>query len=97
MRRGDNNRKIGAIIKKLMKNPRIVENLDKLDAIEAWQEIVGSQLHRYITSQNISDGILYVKLNSSVVRNELMYKKTLLLKQINQRLGKKFISDIILR
>tara|TARA_B100001250_G_scaffold117486_1_gene99727 strand:- start:2153 stop:2446 length:294 start_codon:yes stop_codon:yes gene_type:complete len=97
MRRGDNNRKIGDIIKKLMKNPRLVEKLDKLDAIEIWQEIIGSQLHKYITSQNISDGILYIKLNSSVVRNELMYKKTQLLKQINQRLGKKFISDIILR
>lgn len=97
MRRGDNSRKIGAIIKKLMKNPRIVEKLDKLDAIEAWQDIIGLQLHRYIASENISDGILYIKLNSSVVRNELMYKKTQLLKQINQRLGKKFISDIILR
>ena len=97
MRRGDNNRKIGAIIRKLMQNPRLAQGLDKLDAIEVWQDVIGLTFQKYITSQRISDGILYVKLNSAVVRNEIGYQKNKLLEKINQRLGKEFISDIILR
>ena len=97
MKRKDNNRKIGVIIRKLMKNPRLALELDKLDAIEVWEDIIGLTLKKYITSQKISDGVLYIKLNSAVVRNELVYQKTMLMKEMNQRLGKEFIRDIILR
>ena len=97
MKRKDNNRKIGVIIRKLMKNPRLALELDKLDAIEVWEDIIGLTLKKYITSQKISDGVLYIKLNSAVVRNELVYQKTRLMKEMNHRLGKEFIRDIILR
>ena len=47
--RGDNNRKVGDIIRKLMKNPKLSEKLDKLEAIDAWNEVIGKQLSKYIT------------------------------------------------
>ena len=34
--RGNNNKKVGDIIRKLMKNPKLSEKLDKLDALEIW-------------------------------------------------------------
>ena len=33
--RGDNNRKVGDIIRKLMKNPKLENKLDNLDALDA--------------------------------------------------------------
>ena len=95
--RGNNNRKLGDIIRKLMKNPKLAEKLDRLDAIEAWEEIIGAPLCKYITAQKISKGILYVKLKSAVVRNELSYKKSEFISQINKRIGKKLITDIVLK
>mgnify|MGYP006139186663 FL=1 len=95
--RGNNNRKVGDIIRKLMKNPKLAEKLDKLDAIDAWEEIIGAPLCKYITSQKIYKGILYVKLKSAVVRNELSYKKLEFIRQINQKIGKKLITDIVLK
>ena len=38
---------------------------------------------------------LHVKLKSSSLRNEFSYKKTEIINQINSRLGKKIIVDII--
>ena len=93
----DNSQKIGDIINKLMKNPKLSIKLDKIDAIEAWEEIIGKPLHKYINEQKIYKGILYVKIKSSVVRNELSYEKSNLIKKINDKLGKDIISDIILR
>tara|TARA_B100001250_G_C19449130_1_gene635183 strand:+ start:352 stop:642 length:291 start_codon:yes stop_codon:yes gene_type:complete len=95
--RGNNNRKIGEIISKLMKNPKLVKKLDKLDALEAWEKIIGAPLYKYITDQKIYNGILYVKTKSSVVRNELNYKKSDLISKINQKIGKELITDIILK
>ena len=95
--RGNNNRKVGDIIRKLMTNPKLAEKLDKLNALDAWEEIIGAPISKYITDQKIYKGILYVKLKSAVVRNELSYKKSDFISQINQKVGKKLITDIVLK
>ncbi len=95
--RGNNNRVIGDIIRKLMKNPKLAGKLDELDALQAWEEIIGKQICKYIADQKIYKGTLYVKLKSAVVRNELSYKKSKLISQINNRLGKKLLTNIVLK
>ena len=95
--RSQNNYKIGDVIKKLMKNPKLANKLENLAAIYAWKEIVGKQICNYIKDQKIHKNILYVQLKSSVIRNELSYKKTEIINEINQKIGKKLINDIILR
>jgi hypothetical protein len=95
--RGNNNRVIGDIIRKLMKNPKLAGKLDQLDVLQAWEEIIGKQICKYVTDQKIYKGTLYVKLKSAVVRNELSYKKSELISQINNRLGKKLLTNIVLK
>lgn len=95
--RGNNNRVIGDIIRKLMKNPKLAGKLDELDALQAWEEIIGKQICKYVADQKIYKGTLYVKLKSAVVRNELSYKKSELISQINNRLGKKLLNNIVLK
>ena len=92
-----NNRVIGDIIRKLMKNPKLAGKLDELDALQAWDEIIGKQICKYVADQKIYKGTLYVKLKSAVVRNELSYKKSELISQINNRLGKKLLTNIVLK
>ena len=95
--RGNNNRVIGDIIRKLMKNPKLAGKLDELDTLQLWEEIIGKQICKYIADQKIYKGTLYVKLKSAVVRNELSYKKSELIIQINNRLGKKLLTNIVLK
>jgi len=95
--RGNNNRVIGDIIRKLMKNPKLAGKLDELDALQAWDEIIGKQICKYVADQKIYKGTLYVKLKSAVVRNELSYKKSEFISQINNRLGKKLLTNIVLK
>ena len=95
--RVNNNRLIVDIIRKLMKNPKLAGKLDELDALQAWEEIIGKQIYKYVADQKIYKGTLYVKLKSAVVRNELSYKKSEFISQINNRLGKKLLNNIVLK
>ena len=95
--RGNNNRTIGEIIKKLMKKSKLAGMLDELDELQMWEELVGEQICKYISNQKIYKGVLYVKLKSAVFRNELSYKKTEFISRINQRIGKKLLDDIVLK
>ena len=95
--RSNNNRLIGDIIRKLMKNPKIEGKLDELDALQVWEELIGCQICKYVTDQKIYKRTLYVKLKSAIVRNELSYKKSEFISQINNRLGKKILTNIVLK
>ena len=93
----NNTYNVGDVIRKLMKNPKLADKLEKLDVLQIWNEIIGGALRQYVVDQTLNKDILYVKLKSSVVRNELSYRKTDIINQINKRLGKKVVNKIILK
>ena len=95
--RGRNTHNVGDIIRKLMENPKLSNKLAELDILAIWDDIIGENLIKYIIYRKIYKDILYVKLKSSPMRNELSYKKTEILQQINDRFGRPFIKDIVLK
>ena len=96
MRRSNANN-IGDIIRKLMRSPKLAEKMNELDALDVWKELIGDSLQKFVVSAKIYKGDLYVKLSSSVLRDELSYKKSELKEQINQKLGRKIVKEIILK
>ena len=88
---------VGDIIRKLMRNPKLAEKMNELDALDVWKELIGGGLQKFVMSAKIYKGGLYVKLSSSVLRDELSYKKSELKEQINQKLGREIVKDIILK
>ena len=96
MRRNNINT-IGQVIKKLIKNKKLSKRLDALNVLDVWNNIIGKDLEKYIKSTKLVDDKLYVKLRSSIVRNEMSYKKTQLIQRINKKLNKEVIKDIILK
>ena len=96
MRRNNTNT-IGQIIKKIIRNNKLSKRLDVLNVLDVWNNIIGKDLEKYIKSTKFVDDKLYVKLRSSIVRNEMSYKKTQLIQRINKKLNKDVIKNIILK
>ena len=98
MRRSNSNmNSLSTIIRKILKNPKLSKRLDNIKIIEIWNELIGSNLEKYVLDSKVYKGKLYIKLKSSTLRNEFTYKKSELLKQINNRFGKQVIDDIIFK
>jgi len=98
MRKASSNMNIlSSVIRKILKNPKLSRRLDDIRIIEIWDEIIGKNLQKYVIDSKVYKGKLYVKLKSSTLRNEFTYQKSDLIRQINQRFGKKVIEDIILK
>ena len=95
--RGNNTSDVGSIIRKIMKNPKLANRMDILDALCVWNDLIGKDLQKFILSAKIYKGNLHIKLSSSALRNELSYQKTELIQKINSNLGKEIVKDIILK
>lgn len=88
---------LSSVIRKILKNPKLSRKLDDIRIIEIWDEIIGNNLQKYVIDSKVYKGKLYIKLKSSTLRNEFTYQKSDLIRQINQRFGKKVIENIILK
>jgi predicted nucleic acid-binding Zn ribbon protein len=71
--------------------------LSEVSVINSWEETVGKAISSRTTKIFIKDHILYVHLNSSVVRNELLMLREALKEKLNQKAGSEVIKDIVLR
>jgi predicted nucleic acid-binding Zn ribbon protein len=71
--------------------------LSEVSVINSWEEIVGKAISSRTTKIYIKDHVLYVHLNSSVVRNELLMLREAIREKLNSRAGSDVIKDIVFR
>jgi predicted nucleic acid-binding Zn ribbon protein len=71
--------------------------LQELSLINSWEETVGKAISTRTTKVYIKDHILYVHLNSSVVRNELLMLRETLKDKLNEKAGSEVIREIVLK
>jgi predicted nucleic acid-binding Zn ribbon protein len=80
-----------------IKEMNLGSKLGEAGVINSWEEIVGKAISSRTTKIYFKDQVLYVHLNSSVVRNELLMLRQALKDKLNQKAGSEVIKDIVLR
>ena len=70
--------------------------LDEQNAIQCWPKVVGPFIASHTIDLSIKNGVLYVRVDSDALRSELSYSKTLLMKNLNERVGKEVVAEIVL-
>jgi predicted nucleic acid-binding Zn ribbon protein len=73
------------------------DKLREVSVVESWESIVGKAIATRTTKVYIKDGILFVHLSSSIVRNELMMLREALREKLNNQAGTELIKEIVLK
>jgi predicted nucleic acid-binding Zn ribbon protein len=73
------------------------DKLREVSVIESWESIVGKAISSRTSKVYIKDGVLYVHLKSSIVRNELMMLREALREKLNSQAGAEVIREIVLK
>lgn len=63
--------------------------------IESWGEVAGIAAERMTKDLRIFNQVLHVSLRSAALRNELLYRRTELVKKLNDKVGADVIRDIV--
>ena len=93
-KRTTNNQSLRQVIEELIDAYRLSDKLNQARVISLWDNIVGKMIARDTTHLYIKNKILYVKLNSPALREELGYAKSKLIKSLNKAAGAEVIEDI---
>lgn len=81
-------------LKEMLTENNLEKGIAKVEAEQAWQEVMGSGVMSYTTSVTFKNGTLVVKLSSATLREELSYGKEKILSMLNARLGASTINNI---
>ena len=84
------------VVKSFIKQNNLESGIDAAKIDKIWEKLMGKNIKSYTNSLELSNRKLYVKLNSSVLREELNYGKEEIVKMLNEELKKECIEEIIL-
>ena len=87
---------LGDLIKEFYEQHRGSDYLDEVKVINSWPNVVGPFIASHTIDLSIKNQVLFVRVDSDALRSELSYSKSLLLKNLNEMVGKEMITDIVL-
>ncbi|NKI27704.1 Protein of unknown function [Arenibacter nanhaiticus] len=96
-KRKNDNLKLGEALQQFISEKGLQKGIDKVNAQEAWKNLMGNGVNNYTTAIELRNDTLFVSLSSSVLREELSHGKSKIISMLNEELGKDLITKIVLR
>ncbi|NLO70489.1 MAG: DUF721 domain-containing protein [Porphyromonadaceae bacterium] len=93
--RRKNTEKISDIISRVLKQNSLDERLYETRVINSWSVVLGENIMKYTSNLYFKNKKLYVKLTSSVLRNELYLTQEEIKKSLNKHVGVEVVEEII--
>jgi len=96
-KRKNDNLPLSEALNDFIQKNKLQHGIDKVNAREAWVNLMGNGVNNYTTAIELRNETLYVSLSSSVLREELSHGKSKILEMLNEELGKNLVKKIVLR
>lgn len=92
-----NDQPIGAVIKEFLETFRLEDKLNETKLIKSWEKVVGPLVAKHTKGLYIKNRILFVRIDSSALRNELLYSREKIVKDLNNEVSSEIIEDIVFK
>ncbi len=87
---------LGDLIKEFYEQHRGAAYVDGVKVIEAWSKVGGAFIASHTIDLSIKNHVLFIRVDSDALRSELSYSKSLLMKNLNEMVGKEMVKEIVL-
>ncbi len=88
---------IKEVISQILKNQHLDHKMLESRVVRSWEKVIGRTVARATTQIFMHQGTLYVSINSSVMRNELLMLKDKIMNALNQEVGHVVVTAIVIR
>lgn len=92
--RKKNQQSLGEAIGRMISDLGLEEKILTVQAEELFTEMMGKPIMKYVESIKITKQIMYVRINSPALKNELQYGKSKIIAHINEGIGKEYVQDV---
>lgn len=86
---------VSDLLKVVFRRLEMTDAVNDFEVKDAYRSIVGDLINKLTWSLRYENRVLYVKVASAALRQELSYKKYDLTKRINDQLGRNALDNVI--
>jgi len=97
MQRKNNNDTVQNLFESILKQNGIWQKFLEQKVINNWKDIVGVKIANSTKRIDISGRKLFLQVDSSVLRNELLMLRSNLVDIVNSKAGENIIDDVVIR
>lgn len=95
MKRG-NDMTIKQAIDQLLDVYKLRRKFDETSLLALWPEMMGQAIANRTKQLFIRDRKLYIRVESSVIKNELLLIRSQIIRKMNERVGKVVIEEVVI-
>lgn len=85
---------LGELLRGFLRGTPLQEGLERQGALAAWPEIVGRDIAAHSMAEALQDGVLRVRVESSVWAQELALLERQIIRAFDERMGKGSVREI---
>ena len=85
------------LVDKLLRAYGYQDQLDEIELVKIYEQLVGKMIANHTKEIYFKNKIIYVKLDSAALKQELSYAKEGLVTQLNQALGRRIVEQMIIK
>jgi len=94
--RKSNEKPLKVAIEEFLDSFHLRDKLNETRVIQAWQKVVGEMVAKNTSQLHIRNKVLFVKVNSAALRNELLFARQKIMDALNKEVGGRVIEEIVL-
>jgi len=90
-----NDKPLKDVIEQMLQVYKLRRKFDETSLVLAWPEMMGKAIANRTKDIFIRDRKLFIRLESAVIKNELLMMRSSILEKMNERAGSNIIDEII--
>jgi len=88
---------ISSVIEAMFKKYRLTQKITEVKLVGAWGKITGPLIAKHTSEIKLINKTLYVTFDNTPLKNEMFYRRFMLLEAINNELGAGAVEKIFIK
>ena len=84
-------------LKEFLNKSRLKGGIQALQIQDAWEKIMGKTIAKYTDKIEIIGSTLFISSSVAPLKNELLYQKEKIIERVNEALGEKVITEVVIK
>jgi hypothetical protein len=89
--------KIADVIQAMYKKYRLNQKINEVKLVEAWEKITGPLVANHTSEIKLVNKTLYVTFDNAPLKNEMFYRRFMLIDAINTEMGEVVVEKIFIK
>ena len=84
-------------LKEFLNKSRLKGGIQALQIQDAWEKIMGKTIAKYTDKIEIVGSTLFISSTVAPLKNELLYQKPKIIERVNEMLGERVITEVVIK